>query len=566
MFKLKPKRDIVSEAYEAEFEGDRNKALKLWKEVVNQQPDNLDAVVNLTELLVENNSIRDAVKTIENVASKFHDNQKVQSLFIDTLIAAKEFERAKRHADLIDSKIPGSAIRKYVDAAEISNSEDIIETETVKEDDWLSSFAGEAVFTKEHAERMNKLFVGRQDVFARMWLSENGFSGYSPVYKPYSPQIVYNHLIGNYTSGIYLTKTDGATRILAFDIDITPEAINSARGSAEKAAELRKAAFCFGLKLKSFLIKCGLRPILEDSGYKGAHIWVIFDKWSKCGTLRRLGEALLVNNGNVPQELAVEIFPKQKHKPKKLGNLIKLPLGIHLKTGRRSVFLDDSGIPFGDQPDALMKIRPSDSKLISSLLDKYNLPDDFSVHKKKARPNSNVKINPANSRIPVKRQLITAKEFEADEILNYLLCKCEVLKKLVKRVRTSHLISYEEKLVLEHTLGHFPNGAEIVNFLLKPCGNISDNFLMGKSHKGYPTSCSKIANHVPHIAATCECNCDFGVACANYPTPLNHLYSYVPKTIKALPPPQSEKIRQENNSVDIVKLLSKLYGKQSVNL
>ena len=89
---------------------------------------------------------------------------------------------------------------------------------------------------------------------------------------------------------------------------------------------------------------------------------------------------------------------------------------------------------------------------------------------------------------------------------------------------------------------------------------------MGKSHKGYPTSCAKIANHIPHIASTCDCVCDFGISCANYPNPLNHLYSYVPETIKALPPPQREKIRQENNSVDIVKLLSKLYGKQSVNL
>ena len=84
---------------------------------------------------------------------------------------------------------------------------------------------------------------------------------------------------------------------------------------------------------------------------------------------------------------------------------------------------------------------------------------------------------------------------------------------------------------------------------------------MGKPLKGYPTSCTKIVNHVPHIAVTCSCDCDFGIACANYPTPLNHLYSYVPETIKALPAPQKQEIQEENNSIDIVKLLSKLYGK-----
>ena len=418
---------------------------------------------------------------------------------------------------------------------------------------------------------MNTLFVGRQDVFARMWVSESGNTGYSPVYKPYTPQIVYNHLLGNYTTGIYLTKTDGATRIIAFDIDITTEAINSARGSSEKAAKLRNIAFDYGARLKNFLTSENLNPVLEDSGYKGAHIWLVFDKWSKCGILRRLGEALLVQNGNVPPELAVEIFPKQKHRPKKLGNLIKLPLGIHRKTGRRSVFLDDAAKPYDNQPEALMNIRPSDSTLIPSLLDKYNLPDGFTTTSAKPRPNSHARMtNPAHKENP-QTHLITENEFNNDPILNYLLEKCDVLGKLVKRVRSSHLVSYDEKLVLEHTIGHFPNGAGLVNFLLRPCENVDSNFLMGRPHRGCPTSCSKIAGRIPHIAATCDCDCDFGIACANYPTPLNHLYSYVPSTVKALPMPKTADsqhtatARQSNNreqqTVNIVQLLSKLYGK-----
>ena len=562
MFGIKTKKDLATLAYEAEFEGNIKKAIALWKKVVAQNPDNLDAALSLTNLLYESQLLKEAIKIIQPFADTLHENIKVQKLFLDILIAANEFEWAKRHADILDTKNPDNNFRKYIDAAEINDTENVIDAETDNnDDDWLSSFAGEALFTKEHAARLNMLFTGRQDVFARMWLSDAGNTGYSPVYKPYTPQIAYNHLLGNFTTGIYLTKPDGDTRILAFDIDITSDAISSARGSSERASELRKIVFDYAAKFSKFLKNEQLHPIIEDSGYKGAHIWIVFNKWQKCGVLRRVGEVLLAANGNVPSELSVEIFPKQKHRPKKLGNLIKLPLGIHKKTGKRSVFLDSNAKPFDNQPEALMAIKPADAALIGTLLDKYNLPDDLNISGKKQPINAHAKLTRNALKSHFRKIIISEDTFNSDGPLNHLLKHCEVLNKLVNRIKSSHLISYDEKIVLEHTIGHLPNGAELVNFLLRPCENIDSNFLMGKSHKGYPTSCSKIINHVPHIAATCTCDCDFGMACANYPNPLNYLYSYVPETIKALPAPQRQKVQEENKSIDIVKLLSKFYGK-----
>ena len=563
MFGLKTKKDFSVAAYEAELQGNIKKAIELWKKVLSVNPNSIEAATSLANLLYESHDLKNAINIIQPFADSHHQNTKIQKLFFDILIAAGEFEWAKRHADILDTKFSGNNFRKYIDAAEINDAENVIDAEIENngDDDWLSSFAGEAIFTKENAARFHLLFTGRQDVFARMWFSDAGNTGYSPVYKPYTPQVVYNHLLGNYTTGIYLTKPDGDTRILAFDIDITAEAINSARGSSEKAAKIRKIVFDYAAKFTKFLQTENLNPVLEDSGYKGAHIWIIFNKWQKCGILRRLGEALLVANGNVPQELSVEIFPKQKHRPKKLGNLIKLPLGIHKKTGRRSAFLDINAKPFDNQSEALMNIKPADISLINPLLDKYNLPDNLNVTSKKAPPNSHAKrVKNIYSENP-KNIILSEQTFNSDKPLNHLLKNCEVLNKLVNRVKTTHLISYEEKIVLEHTIGHLSNGAQLVNFLLRPCENIDSNFLMGKSHKGYPTSCAKIANHIPHIASTCSCDCDFGMACATYPNPLNHLYSYVPDTIKALPAPQKRKFHEENSSIDIVKLLAKLYGK-----
>lgn len=82
--------------------------------------------------------------------------------------------------------------------------------------------------------------------------------------------------------------------------------------------------------------------LLEFSGKKGYHIWLLLDAPVPAAAMRgfllhvveRVGESL-------PTDM-VEVFPKQVSGD---GNVVKLPLSIHRGSGRFCSFLDDSFTP-----------------------------------------------------------------------------------------------------------------------------------------------------------------------------------------------------------------------------
>ena len=74
--------------------------------------------------------------------------------------------------------------------------------------------------------------------------------------------------------------------------------------------------------------------------------------------VKRFLEAVVGRVGPPSPELQWEVFPKQEQVAEdQLGNLIKLPLGIHLKTGRRCLFTDLEGQEYSDQEGFLENIQ-----------------------------------------------------------------------------------------------------------------------------------------------------------------------------------------------------------------
>ncbi len=99
-----------------------------------------------------------------------------------------------------------------------------------------------------------------------------------------------------------------------------------------------------------------MNPLFENSGYKGRHYWVFLEEPETADVLHLFGRLLLASQAmQLPPGMHLEFFPKQARvRSKGLGNLIKLPLGIHRRTGYRSLLLDDQGQPV---PDALAALR-----------------------------------------------------------------------------------------------------------------------------------------------------------------------------------------------------------------
>jgi hypothetical protein len=95
--------------------------------------------------------------------------------------------------------------------------------------------------------------------------------------------------------------------------------------------------------------------LVEHSGSKGYHIWVFFDGCVQTYFAYALGHKL-VRELPSTEQIAIEVYPKQQH-TQHFGNTVKLPLGVHRKTGKRCWFVDSTFTPYGDPWSKLRDVR-----------------------------------------------------------------------------------------------------------------------------------------------------------------------------------------------------------------
>ena len=169
-----------------------------------------------------------------------------------------------------------------------------------------------------------QLFVNRTDTFA----AQKKDGTYRSVRKPVTEEVLKQHLNGEKTIGCYqINPADNSVKWICFDID--PERITEATEVALKIFEQAKKSF----GEKAVLLEASRHP---DPSY---HIWVFLEHSIPAYTARYLGKKIL--KICKLEKTSIELFPKQDTVSKGgFGNLVKLPLGIHRKCGKRSCFLN----------------------------------------------------------------------------------------------------------------------------------------------------------------------------------------------------------------------------------
>jgi superfamily II DNA or RNA helicase len=204
-------------------------------------------------------------------------------------------------------------------------------------------------------------FRGREDVFPVRWESKTtGKSGYSPVcanewrasicqkprikcsdcahrqYLPITDDVVYRHLSGEATMGVYALCEDDRCHFLAVDFD---------------DEQWRDDAQSFVSSCRQLDIPAALE--VSRSG-QGAHVWIFFSSSVLARDARRLGSALISYTCSQTRQLQLSsydrLFPNQDTMPKGgLGNLIALPLQKKPREQGFSVFVDEQFLPYPDQ-------------------------------------------------------------------------------------------------------------------------------------------------------------------------------------------------------------------------
>ncbi|WP_026673357.1 TOTE conflict system archaeo-eukaryotic primase domain-containing protein [Alkalihalobacterium bogoriense] len=231
------------------------------------------------------------------------------------------------------------------------------------------------------------LFKGRSDVFAQRWeSSKTGKSGYSPVCKnewdkelcrkpkikcqdcahqlfsSITPEVIYEHLSGIKTVGIYPLIEDNTCYFLAVDFD---------------KKQWRDDVHAFIDTCKNV----GLPYHIERSrSGEGAHIWFFFEKAISASLARKLGKVLLSKTSERPRGFGLDsfdrMFPNQDVLPKGgFGNLIALPLQKEAKVNGNSVFVDDSFQEYENQWKYLASIEKVSEKNILQIITNLSLDE-----------------------------------------------------------------------------------------------------------------------------------------------------------------------------------------------
>jgi hypothetical protein len=354
------------------------------------------------------------------------------------------------------------------------------------------------------------LFSGRENNYAIQWV-DNNKSGYSPANEPMSFQTAARHLKGEITLGVYQLNAASQVKWCAFDVDIKKHLVDQKEKEGKNINFLLYQALMVAKELKQVVEARELNTYIEFSGNKGYHVWIFFETFISAKKAKQLMTEILeqANFGLLEHVVSVEIFPKQVslENEKKLGNLVKLPLGIHKKTGKRSYFLDENDKPIPHLSGFFKIAKKNTLEKLKSISDKQE----------SIKPDQPLEISDM-----VKDSSITMSDAE----LNLLMSRCRIIDFIINKIVWEKECTDDEFNVVKHTVGHLKNGKNLVNTILVNLKNADQELKLKKNLTGYPMGCKKIKLRVPDIAVRFDCNCKFSPDLKEYKHPVLHIKEF----------------------------------------
>ena len=365
------------------------------------------------------------------------------------------------------------------------------------------------------------LFSGREDCFARQWVNkEEGKQGYVPVRRPLDARDVEDHLSGNKTYGIYLMRSDSTVRTAVLDADLEIE-LRKGKVTRQELGIIRKEKIYMLGRVEELAGEAGLTPLVEFSGGKGYHFWFFFHAPIPAHKVRPVLESISRTLNRDLSCFKIEVFPKQDTlSGKGFGNLVKLPLGIHRLTGKRSYFIECHEKGIDAQLEFLMKAKRS---------------------------------NPQGLKIPPSLQS-TAKVFVhprskqwADKFkeLAELESLCPPLGQIIASCRNRRELSIKEEKVLFQTVGLLPRAKSLLHELLSSQPDYNPHLVDFRLSKvrGTPLGCKRIHSLLGFTGDICSFKVKTG-----YLHPLLHLEEWKEETFE-----KSEKVKDLASALENLK-------------
>lgn len=315
--------------------------------------------------------------------------------------------------------------------------------------------------------------------------------------------------------------------LAVIDIDIDKKALLEYANDEKETGRLHNLTHQDAVMIAGVCDDLKIPVVIEDSGYKGRHLWFFFASPIPAKLARIFLKFIIEKAGKPSGGIHWEIFPNiDKVRGKGFGPLIKLPLGIHKRTNRRCLFLDREGNPLPEQMAVLPQIKHITRQTLEELLLTYTV-------KPKASPLKDTK--------------------EESPLVENLLSGCKVINYLVNKARDTHYLNNSERITLLYTLGHLgQEGKDFLHKVISNCINYDYDYTEKqiRKMKSSPISCPKIREKHEDFALDLGCNCNFRIPYKGYPSPVLHAFKQ-PRTWPFQSPPLNEKstINQDNSTI-----------------
>jgi hypothetical protein len=211
--------------------------------------------------------------------------------------------------------------------------------------------------TETLVEGLSDTFLVRRDLYARQL--DDG--RYVCIQKFLTPRHVIAHLKGDLTLGAYALNVDNRARFLAFDADDESQWSQLVRMAATLESQ-------------------GAIGYLEASR-RGGHLWLFFSRPVMGRAVREFGLGLV----QAFQLEGIELFPKQAALKTGPGSLIRMPFGVHRRTGERYGFFKPDGQPLAASLEEQMLILNHPQNVPPPVFQAYrSLPNTAKESKEKA--------------------------------------------------------------------------------------------------------------------------------------------------------------------------------------
>ena len=360
-----------------------------------------------------------------------------------------------------------------------------VDAEAVSVDDVEQSSAAPFERRQERMAALHRylaIFSGREDCFARQWADrKSGKHGYVPVKNALSPADLEDHLKGRKTYGIYLMHSDGRISVAAIDGDLKRNYRND-EITAQDRQRIRREASYLITRIKEMSAACGCRPLVEFSGGKGYHLWFFFKSPTAPGPVRETLGRFINTLAPDLSTFSLEVFPKQDRLGGKgFGNLIKLPLGIHRLTGKRSYLVECANRSVDAQLDYLTTVRYANAQKMTAAWG--------------SNKGAEVLVHP--------RMKAWADAFPQ---LYRLQTLCPPLGQIMSLCMEGGRVSLREEKVLYQTIGFLPEGRRMLHHLLSQANDYNPHMVDFRLSRlrGTPLGCRRIHSIMDFTGEFCR--------------------------------------------------------------